>query len=334
MANSTFFKLVKTQKSIEEITDFVTDRLIITKNGNLYFDYSSDLRIEINKHIFYKYSGTFTTLGNLYDNVLLKYDELLSITPNIDVIKNDCIVFDGEGNYALITHLYPAAKKCTCVILGIISNVVRTELIAKLNNDLVGNFMVVRNLNNITSIQFDKVDVITGDKVTDSINFISPNKSININNDDENNITLDANISKKEGNLLQIIEDGLMVCAYSRYEIDSMFSDLTFYRFEGPFDTIADIGTYNRNVLYLVKNAEDPNPPYDIFAYIRTSLHYLGKTGFKKTYNQDELNAMFEEVYVAIQDNKNYINESLSIERLPKNADIDTEEITISDYQG
>ena len=48
---STHYQLAKTTKAISEISDIVSDRLIITKEGQMYFDYSDNERIEI-KSIF------------------------------------------------------------------------------------------------------------------------------------------------------------------------------------------------------------------------------------------------------------------------------------------
>ena len=42
-----YFQIVKTPKTIDEIKDKVSDRLIITKSGKMYFDYSDTERIEI-----------------------------------------------------------------------------------------------------------------------------------------------------------------------------------------------------------------------------------------------------------------------------------------------
>ena len=77
-STSSFFQLVKTAKPIEAITELVSDRLIVTKSGELYFDYSDKLRLK---------------LTNNNDNV-----PIVSLPTNDDNnLKND-VIFNNENS--------------------------------------------------------------------------------------------------------------------------------------------------------------------------------------------------------------------------------------------
>lgn len=108
---STHYQLAKTTKAISEISDIVSDRLIITKEGQMYFDYSDNERIEIKSiskvyKIDKEYENVDTTLE-------VSYDEIFDIDGNtLDKCYINTSVFDMNGNLGIIVNKDDEHKKC------------------------------------------------------------------------------------------------------------------------------------------------------------------------------------------------------------------------------
>ena len=105
---STYFHLLKTSKNIAEIKDKISDRLIITKDGKMYFDYSNNERIEIshNKEQ-YKTELEFTNVNEI---VTYSYNDIKSDIKTIagENIKSPTLytlVFDNMGNMGMVVGI-------------------------------------------------------------------------------------------------------------------------------------------------------------------------------------------------------------------------------------
>ena len=103
-----YFQLMKTSKNIADIKEKISDRLIVTKDGKLYFDYSDNERIEISNRLEqYKTNVEFT---NVNDVVTYAFD---GINVDIKTINDEIIdypvlntlVFDKYGNLGMITDI-------------------------------------------------------------------------------------------------------------------------------------------------------------------------------------------------------------------------------------
>lgn len=117
---STYFQIAKTSKPITEIEEHVSDRLIITKQGRMYFDYSDSERIEIsNKAESYRYNGEF---GNINIEQIISYSELYGydgITLNTEgkQVVAFTTVFDEHGNMGVITEVDQINASCKVLVL-------------------------------------------------------------------------------------------------------------------------------------------------------------------------------------------------------------------------
>ncbi len=117
---STHFTVTKTSKPIEDIKEKISDRLIITKSGRLYFDYSDSERIEIsNKPESYRYNGTFGVVNKTITvdySYLYDYDGV-SLSNEGKTVVVYTSVYDLNGNIGVITKLDPINQKCDILAL-------------------------------------------------------------------------------------------------------------------------------------------------------------------------------------------------------------------------
>lgn len=101
-SNTPFFQIVKTSQNIKDITERISDRLIITRQGKLYFDYSDSERIEI------------STLSEQYFAKDIEFTEVNSemVINNTDIVSTNgnavlepaanTLIFDKNGNMGIV----------------------------------------------------------------------------------------------------------------------------------------------------------------------------------------------------------------------------------------
>ena len=117
---SSYFHIIKTTKPINEIIDHVSDRLIITKEGRMYFDYSDSERIEIsNKSESYRYNGEF---GDVNVEQTISYSDLYDYNGvRLDTKQKEIVVFtiifDNNGNIGVITEIDSINSICKILTL-------------------------------------------------------------------------------------------------------------------------------------------------------------------------------------------------------------------------
>lgn len=129
---ATFYRLLKTYSNITDIKTFVNDRLIVTHDGRLFFDFSNSERIEIvgSATEFYKINGKLKELGEnitigktvecIYNQPgdAFKNNELSAVTDGkLLEIKNHSIVFDNTGNIGIITENDTTYSTCKVILL-------------------------------------------------------------------------------------------------------------------------------------------------------------------------------------------------------------------------
>ena len=118
---SSFFQVVKTSKDISEFKDKITDRLIITKSGKMYFDYSSEERIEIsNISENYKTDITFNNY-NINEVINVSFNDISTVSGNIvnlaDVPLTNVLLFDSSGNIGIVVNKDDISETCEVCIL-------------------------------------------------------------------------------------------------------------------------------------------------------------------------------------------------------------------------
>lgn len=113
---STYFQLLKTSKNIADINNKISDRLIITKQGELYFDYSDHERIKIsNISSCYKTDYEYEKINTV---IQLNYNELFTLDGNsIEIPVINTLVFDINGNIGIITNKDDSNTLCDIYIL-------------------------------------------------------------------------------------------------------------------------------------------------------------------------------------------------------------------------
>ena len=285
---SHYLQVVKTPKSIEEITDLVSDRLIITKSGQLYFDYSSDLRIEIsNSSKPYLCHYNFST-KSLNDILTLKLSDIFELDAEGDErpvisIKNNSLIFDENGNYALIFKVASNHQQCECKIIGLINQNVKDTIIDKLGNEIIGSFIVAKYIYGV-EISFSKLNITTGEITSENI-ILKSDDSLNItqNEDNPNQIDFGIKVSKFTDNLLQVVSDGLLVINPNNDEFNKL------YKFSNPYNSLDDISMpYDENVIYLIGT----EAPYKTYVAIDSDLVYLGDSGISDEFKEEFMNEL------------------------------------------
>lgn len=138
---SSFFQVVKTSKDISdsEFKDKITDRLIITKSGKMYFDYSSEERIEIsNISENYKTDITFNNY-NINEVINVSFNDISTVSGNIvnlaDVPLTNVLLFDSSGNIGIVVNKDDISETCEVCILT--KNLTAEEL---KNNMLISRY--------------------------------------------------------------------------------------------------------------------------------------------------------------------------------------------------
>ena len=136
---SSFFQIVKTTKDISEFKDKITDRLIITKSGKMYFDYSSEERIEIsNISENYKTDITFNNY-NINEVIKVSFNDISTVSGNIvnlaDVPLTNVLLFDSSGNIGIVVNKDDISETCEVCILT--KNLTAEEL---KNNMLISRY--------------------------------------------------------------------------------------------------------------------------------------------------------------------------------------------------
>lgn len=275
MASSQSFQIVKTTKSINEIKSIISDRLIITKDGNLYFDYNNNERITISENAAtYYYNDTFIGKAGTYNNIAFKdliiYDKYNN-QYSVNKVNKGSFIFDNNNNYALC--LSQTEEFCTVVILGMNVQSIVPDL--NLGDKLVKNIVFANDEDNI-KITNTFINPENNKESKNNIQIESSNKSLkfDLSTIDSSNMNLDVilNISKMQGNVLQLVEDGLFVSEtgnvdkYIHYDLSWISKDVI------PKPYI----TYN---LYLVSPELDK---YELYCSIDESkLVCIGNTGLE-----------------------------------------------------
>jgi len=118
-----YFKILKTTKNINEIIEKIEDRMIITKSGEMYFDYSSTERIRINTSTA-QYVHYLTTIPLLKRNekIIINYENIKTLDEiEISDVDVNSFIFDNLGNFGIITQKNSAIKKCQVLIISNLS---------------------------------------------------------------------------------------------------------------------------------------------------------------------------------------------------------------------
>lgn len=171
---NSFYQLVKTNKDISQINDIVSDRLIITKQGKLYFDYSDTERIELTSGS--QYYKTNITYNSLNETVEISYNNLFTIN---DVSFNELIitpktnvaVFDANGNIAIITEIDNVNKMCKALVCSLFTNTDTTYTLSREDK----NIILTDNNGKVSKVTLDdfysgeEVDKIIDEKTQDVI---------------------------------------------------------------------------------------------------------------------------------------------------------------------
>lgn len=276
-----YLQVVKTPKSIEEIKDIVSDRLIITKNGQMYFDYSSNLRIEISNSSKPYICNNDFSIYSLHQDIELQNTDILEINKfglkvNVLNIKCNSLIYDKAGNYGIIFDTNNTTSSCK--ILGIINSDVKNTIIEKLGTNILGDFVVAKYIYGV-KLSFEKLNLESGEVQNEDIILSSKNNALVIDTDADNSkqINFDIKISKNPNNCLSIVEDGLLV--------NNVGNDVVLYKFSTPYDSLINIPEpYDTQLVYLIGN----DNPYKMYIYVNDKFICLGDSNISNT---DELKA-------------------------------------------
>lgn len=227
-----YFQIVKTPKTIDEIKDKVSDRLIITKSGKMYFDYSNTERIEIATNVAPYLLDTSTCLSFQNNNV---WDELPFLSKQIkDCYGNDleinqivqyALIFDKFGNYGLIRDISKTNGIVKVLILGITNSKVENIINEKLDGNIVGNFIVTKNEEPPFKDRYDgtreelkitvqQANIENGEVTNSNIIFASEQGLFNLSlsdNPDAKIVNMTLQISPDPNNILEVKTNGLFV---------------------------------------------------------------------------------------------------------------------------
>lgn len=271
-----YLQVVKTPKNIEEIKDIVSDRLIITKNGQMYFDYSSNLRIEISNSSKPYMIDTDFSVYSLHQDIVLQNNEILEINNfglkvKVSNVKCNSLIFDKNGNYGIIFNTQPDTSDCK--ILGIINNDAKNTIIEKLGSDIIGNFVVASYIYGV-KISFTQLNLETGKENKKDIILSSKNNALDINQDPDNSrqVNFDIKISQNKNNLISIVEDGLLVTGTN--------NEVILYKFSVPYASLNDITKpYDEQLVYLIGTDD----PYRMYIFVNNEFICLGDSGVSDT---------------------------------------------------
>ena len=314
MSNKSYFHVVKTDKSINDITDKISDRLIITKSGKMYFDYDANTRLELSTTSSstggtkYNVYNSITPLYNLNSDQSLKYTDITDMFDTVvsEVIINS-LIFDKQGNYGIILEDHPEWQNVKVRVLGIITDYLRKDFAGE-NGSIITNFVIAQEDSSNIEFTISDYSISTNEVSNTKYRLTSSNNSLKYNY--ENNV-LDTtiNISTNESNILKLIDDGLIVSTYTKEEIDDLFLEVSSLEFVGPYESIDIIPKpYLHDKIYLVGT----NAPYDTYVYSTNELIFFGNSSLSNTYSKAEIDDIIEDVISTIDDT---VDESITIER-------------------
>lgn len=122
---STYFQTMKTDKNISSIIPYISDRLIVVKNGDntgeIYFDYSPTERIKLSSgggaNSIYKCLNNYSEYPIIEDNVIqLPFNELHDLIDESSIIAEPLqgiLVFDIDNNIGIITKVNKVLNSIT-----------------------------------------------------------------------------------------------------------------------------------------------------------------------------------------------------------------------------
>lgn len=101
-SNTPFFQIVKTHRNIDDIKERISDRLIITKQGKLYFDYSNSERIEIST-LTEQYFAKNIEFTEVNSTMIINNTDIESTNGNsvLEPAANT-LIFDKNGNMGIV----------------------------------------------------------------------------------------------------------------------------------------------------------------------------------------------------------------------------------------
>lgn len=143
MENPTYFQLLKCEDTILP-SNKISDRLIVTRGGNVYFDYSENERIEISTSAgssLYKYTNIEKPFGDVDTEIQIPVNYLKTVTgEDITEIKLYGLILDELGNIAIVikTNNGQMDKEC---IAKVLSN----------NNQFILNKIGIKRITNISN---------------------------------------------------------------------------------------------------------------------------------------------------------------------------------------
>ena len=226
-----YFQVVKTTKTIDEIKDKISDRLIITKSGKMYFDYSNTERIEIATNVAPYLLDNSTCLSFAYNKI---WDEINFQSNQIkDCYGNDletnqivqyALIFDYYGNYGLIRNISKTSGIIKVLVLGLPSKIINV-INKKLDGNIVGNFIVTKNEEPPFKDKYDgtreelkitvqQANIENGEVTNSNIIFASEQGLFNLSlsdNPDAKIVNMTLQISPDPNNLIEVKTNGLFV---------------------------------------------------------------------------------------------------------------------------
>lgn len=114
------FQILKTRKKISEINEYISDRLIITHEGKMYFEFSDEKEERIPITVTpesYLYRNIFSEVNSIMD---ISFDKLYNFEGETLVEKqiiNFTTVYDSKGNIGIITEVDKVAGICKVLVL-------------------------------------------------------------------------------------------------------------------------------------------------------------------------------------------------------------------------
>ena len=294
-----YVTILKTANDIDTIKDIVENRLIITKSGKIYYDYSENERIELTGgRVPYLYDDSFECIP-IHNIIISKYEDI-NETDNLNPVKHiitPCLIFDKFGNYGVIIEAEDTVQKCKILILGVITDYIRKDFAKEINNQVVGGVVVNTCCDEQTQMEIIRINPLTSDVSKKIIKLIGEG-ALKISTDvckcdlkDEDTevegseIRVKLNVSEEKDNVVEIRKDGIYVPGFSEK-----------IRFEGPYDTIDDIPKpYKCSNIYLIGT----KAPYMWYVRVNCEWIPIGASAlFDKDdyYNKAEIDEMLRKL--------------------------------------
>ena len=273
-----YFQIVKTPKTIDEIKDKVSDRLIITKSGKMYFDYSDTERIEIATNVAPYLLDNSTCLSFAYNKI---WDEINFQSNQIkDCYGNDletnqivqyALIFDYYGNYGLIRNISKTSGIIKVLVLGLPSKIINV-INKKLDGNIVGNFIVTKNEEPPFKDKYDgtreelkitvqQANIENGEVTNSNIIFASEQGLFNLSlsdNPDAKIVNMTLQISPDPNNAIKVKTNGLFVSESNGGDPSGNY--VTQDEFDELKNTINnDIDHINNNISEMTENINTIN---------------------------------------------------------------------------